>query len=98
PTEPALPALGQSIERGAREIVNPLGIDRNFASVIPRKPLDKIRNDALSAVSPVKERRNDHKSRRIACSRRARFRLSQGSLRGARAAAGRRGYQPAATG
>src|ERR1700674_3573625 len=52
----------------------------NFAAIIPRKPFDKFRNNALSSVPPVKERRNDDKSHVTASDRRPELRLSGDSL------------------
>src|SRR5690349_21654345 len=70
-----------SIQRREKEILDALGIDMNFATVVPRKPLDKFRNDALRSVPPVKERRNDNKSHLIASQPATHsFRLSGNSL------------------
>src|SRR5262249_51540065 len=78
------------------EVLDTLGIEMDFAAVIPRKALDKFRNDAFSSVPPVEERRNDGKSHVTPSSRRPQFQLSLESLGGARAAADGRGH-PAAT-
>ena len=64
-----------------KDILNALGIEMNFAVVIPRESLDKFRNYALSSVPPVKERRNDDKSHLFASSRRPQFRLGRDSVR-----------------
>jgi hypothetical protein len=69
PTDTAYSGLRHTIQRREREVLDALGIDMDFATEIPRKPLDEFRNDALRSVPPVKKRRNDDQSHLIASCR-----------------------------
>jgi hypothetical protein len=72
PTDAASSGLRRLIQ-WCEEVLNALGIEMNFAIVIPYKPLDKFRNDALGSMPLVKERRDDDKSHLTASSRRPQF-------------------------
>ena len=80
PTDIAWLGVPLPIQWRERNVFHALGLKMNFAAVIPRKPLDEFRNDALSPVPAIKELRNDGNAHFITSGSRSQFRLGPNSV------------------